>query len=135
MLDPLGNVVKRSGTAKGYDVIRYGARVLKRGSGLEGHHGALDAWFRNRNFPGYNSLDAPVVMLNPSDHQRANRVLRDWARDQFGSPDLRRVDWDVVTRDEVMGLARAMFEAAGVPQRVQDNYLTVFWHYINSLAK
>ena len=127
-----GFLVERlPGSGQAYDVIRYGAKTISRGSGFEAHHGVMDAWFRGNNFPGYNTNDAPAILLDPADHAIANDVFNDWAIEQFGSTSA--VDWATVSQDEIMSLSKNMFDAAGVPQQAQEYYFVTFWHYISNL--
>jgi len=80
---------------------------------------------------GYATRDAPAIVLDAQAHGQANQVFRDWAINRFGS--MQNIDWGVVSNDEIVALANAMFNAAGVPPEVQANYWAAFWHYINNL--
>jgi hypothetical protein len=131
-IDSAGYLVERApGAVKEFDVIRYGARTLRAASGLEAHHGIMDAYFVATKYPGYSTNNAPAIMLNPSDHAKANSVFVKWAIERFGS--LQQIDWSVLTQSEVMSLSKQMFDAAGVPQQAQNNYFATFWYYINQL--
>ncbi len=133
-IEAAGNLVERlPGKVKQYDIIRYGAQSLRRGSGLEAHHGVMDAWFRGNKFSGYMTNNAPAMMLDPADHAKASQHYTEWAIERFGST--KNVDWTVVTRDEMMNLSKEMFDAAGVPQQAQENYYATFWHYINTITE
>jgi RHS repeat-associated protein len=133
VIDAAGYAVERlPGTAKVWDIIRYGAKEsLLEGTGFEAHHGVLDAFLRKRNLAGYATRDAPAIVLDAQAHGQANQVFRDWAINRFGS--MQNIDWGVVSNDEIVALANAMFNAAGVPPEVQANYWAAFWHYINNL--
>jgi RHS repeat-associated protein len=134
VIDGAGYLVERlPGAVREHDVIRYGARVLRRGSGLDAHHGVMSAWFEGNRFAGYSPNDAPAIMLHPSNHQMANSVFDEWATAQYGSP--QNVDWTVVTQDEMMELARQMLNAAGVPYEAQTNYFATFFYYTFSLGE
>jgi hypothetical protein len=132
-IDSSGHLVERSaGAVKEFDVIRYGARTLRKGSGLEAHHGVMDAFFRGR-IKGYSSVDAPAIMLHSADHNAANEAFNNWAIERFGS--VNKVDWSVISDGEMISLAQQMFNAAGVPYQAQSNYFAAFWHYINQLGQ
>jgi RHS repeat-associated protein len=106
-----------------FDIIPYS----KAAPGFEKHHGVLDAWAR-ANIPGYVGETAPTIVLSPGQHNATRAVFNTWRAEQGWSR--LSVDWTRVSAGEMQSLTHRMFEAAGVPKDVANNYFREFHRHI-----
>jgi hypothetical protein len=114
---------------KAYDIVPYGQKA----PGFENHHGVLDVW-ATKNIPGYTSraADNPSIRLLPAQHEKTKEVFRNWLNSKTGKPVGVYLDWTSVSSDEIKALAKAMMDAAGVPEAVQNAYINEFIKYIGT---
>jgi hypothetical protein len=80
----------------------------------------------------YKPGDAPAVLLSESDHNITRGYTNTWrvqeTANQGGS-----FSWLSVTEQQIRDLATGMFDAADVPQIVQNEYWKLFNSYLGTL--
>jgi RHS repeat-associated protein len=111
-----------------FDIVPYG--VSKKIPGLVGHHGVMDVW-ATANIPGYKryNLQAPTILLDPAHHQATIDTFNTWRKANTGSI-TGAIDWSNMSPKEIQKLAYSMFDAAGVPDEVRQEYFRQFYEYL-----
>ncbi len=110
-----------------YDIVRYGTRLTP-GSGFQKHHGVLDVWAKE-NIPGYNSRNAPAIVLTEQQHNLTRAEFNKWRLERTGSI-TGPIDWANMSPREVQQIADRMFNAANVPSEARSAYYRAFNQYI-----
>jgi hypothetical protein len=115
----------------GFAVGPHGDMPIPRGVGIESHHGVPSAWME-ANVPGYAANDAPAVLMPSEAHNMTRAVYNVWRADmrqQMGGV----FDWSQVGEGQARDLAGQMFQAADVPQAIQNQYWQQFNGYLAGL--
>lgn len=124
---------QKNPNAQEYDVVQYGDNIKgsigSDGKQMEKHHGMLDQFFKEV-MPGYNSKEAPTVVLSASNHNATKSVYMKWAWETFGGS---KVDWSKVTMGDMFVLADRMFDSASVPQSTRNSYFSQLTNYLGGL--
>jgi len=109
-----------------FGVVKYGAKAAD----MNNHHGIMDAWAA-ANISGYVSRasGAPTVQMGVEAHTATTKVFRDWLTENYGQPVGVKVDWTKVSRQEIYNLSERMFDAAGVPKSVREQYYSALDQY------
>jgi RHS repeat-associated protein len=110
--------------SKLYDIIPYWRTAA---AGFQKHHGVLDAWAR-ANILGYRSGAAPAVVLSIEQHNATRAVFNTWRAEQGWART--PLDWSRVSPQQMQALTYRMFEAAGVPKDVMNNYFRAFDEFL-----
>ena len=63
-----------------FDIIPYSQKA----TGFEKHHGVMDAW-ATANIPDYRKLDAPTIVLTPTQHNATRSEFMKWKKEKFGT--------------------------------------------------
>lgn len=115
-----------------FDIVTYGTKVAK---GLEKHHGVLDMWAAS-NVSGYKKAasGSPTIVLSAEAHAATKAVYNQWAYEKTGKWIGPVIDWTTVSKDEVLGLAERMFDAAGVLGEARQAYYDAFEGYVKGLG-
>jgi RHS repeat-associated protein len=110
-----------------FDVVSY----RPSNAPLENHHGILDKW-ASENIPGYVSraADNPTVALTKAQHDATKAVYRDWLYDMTGRRVGGKINWTAVSPRDIYDLSERMFDSAGVPNDVRQEYYSAFNQYI-----
>jgi hypothetical protein len=91
----------------------------------QNHHAIMDAWLK-AHLPSYyqGRIEGsfPTIELSGPNHEKANTVFREWAREQTGQPVGGEIDWKSIPWEEMERLVSDMNNAAGVPESVQKAY-------------
>ena len=102
--------------------------------GQQSHHGLMSAWMKKR-FPGkYNPDKAPAILMPDSLHRATYGVYNEWRaqmRKKMGGV----FDWSKVSDKEIRALSEAMFDAAGVPANIRQQYWAEFAKMTRALKK
>lgn len=124
----LGLLAHNNGCSlKQYDIVPYRQR-LPVGSGFEKHHGLLNEWAEH-NLRNYVKGDAPSILLTEAQHNLTRAEFAAWRIARTGSL-TGYINWRRVTNREMQDLMRRMFNAAGVPQAIQDTYMKSLNRYL-----
>jgi hypothetical protein len=110
-----------------FAVVQYGVKVTD----MNNHHGIMDAW-ATANLKGYVSRasGAPTVQMGVDAHKATTQVFRDWLTENYGRPVGVKVDWAKVSWQEIHNLSERMFDAAGVPRSVREQYYSALDRYL-----
>ena len=111
---------------RAYDIVPYGRRFPPR-SGLEKHHGIMNAW-AEANVPGYKTGSAPTIALTTPDHN-LTRALYPKLVSTLPKTSTGAVNWKAVSARQAMQLSEELFDAARVPRSVRDDYYRAFNQY------
>lgn len=96
----------------------------------QNHHGVMDVWARS-NIPGYETNEAPSVVLTSEAHNATRSVFALWRYERTGSV-TGPIDWSQVSAPEIYALSEQMFDAAGVPFEARQAYYRALNQYIYS---
>ncbi|GFI05278.1 putative ribonuclease YokI [Lachnospiraceae bacterium] len=113
---------------KEYDIVEYGEKA----PGFENHHGVMDKWL-TENVDEYSSraADSTSVRLTQDHHAQTKSIFQKWKIENFGFKG--KVDWKNISPREIFNLSEQMFDAAGVPQNVRNDYYTELTSYLYKL--
>ena len=101
--------------------------------GAHSHHGVISKWMET-HFPNYDKNKAPAVLMSKALHLLTYGVYNKWlvemTRKMGGN-----FDWHKVTLEDMKAISEAMFDAAGVPQGIRNQYWTEFAKMLKALQK
>ncbi|MEY8268875.1 RHS repeat-associated core domain-containing protein [Lachnospiraceae bacterium 64-25] len=119
---------KENSVPKEYDIVEYGEKA----PGFENHHGVMDKWL-TENVDEYSSraADSTSVRLTQDHHAQTKSIFQKWKIENFGFKG--KVDWKNISPREIFNLSEQMFDAAGVPQNVRNDYYTELTSYLYKL--
>ena len=106
-----------------FDIIPYSQKA----TGFEKHHGVMDAW-ATANIPDYRKLDAPTIVLTPTQHNATRSEFMKWKKEKFGTTK-GKIDWSKVSAREAQSLSERLFNKAGVPMEIRSKYYRAFNQY------
>ena len=101
--------------------------------GQQSHHGAMSAWMK-KNYPGYDPAKAPAVLMPEANHRATFGVYNTW-RAEMKAKMGGTFDWGNVSYSDMRSLSRQMFDAAGVPGSVRQQYWREFRRMIAALER
>lgn len=75
-------------------------------------------------------------MLNNQNHNATRGVFNTWRSEivRQQGVNITKVDYSIVTKDEILKLAERQFNAAEVPKIVRDKYYKLWDDYIKTLT-
>ena len=106
-----------------FDIIPYSQKA----TGFEKHHGVMDAW-ATANIPDYRKLDAPTIVLTPTQHNATRSEFMKWKKEKFGTTK-GKIDWSKVSAREARSLSERLFNKAGVPMEIRSKHYRAFNQY------
>ena len=106
-----------------FDIIPYSQKA----TGFEKHHGVMDAW-ATANIPDYRKLDAPTIVLTPTQHNATRSEFMKWKKEKFGTTK-GKIDWSKVSAREAQSLSERLLNKAGVPMEIRSKYYRAFNQY------
>ncbi|MBK7585020.1 MAG: hypothetical protein IPI67_33120 [Myxococcales bacterium] len=91
----------------------------------ESHHGVLSKWMETHYGSAYSADKAPGVLMSKADHAKTVGATNTWMsemREKMGG----EFKWEKVSAEEARGLANRLFDAAGTPASVREEYMKQF---------
>ena len=88
--------------------------------GQQSHHGAMSAWMK-KHFRDYDPYKAPAILMPEGNHRATFGVYNTWRaemRKKMGGT----FDWENVSEPDMRILSESMFDAAGVPTGMRQDY-------------
>jgi len=117
---------------KKFEIRKYKDMPRPRPAGTEAHHGMLNKWMEKHS-PKYQPGEAPSVLMEDEAHHLTRGVFNKWKAlmtERMGGA----FDWSRVSEAEIKNLSEQMFEAAGVPMEVRQEFWKQFDQYNATLA-
>ncbi len=93
----------------------------------------MSAWMK-KNYPGYDPAKAPAVLMPEANHRATFGVYNTW-RAEMKAKMGGTFDWGNVSYADMRSLSRNMFDAAGVPGSVRQQYWREFRGMIAALER
>jgi RHS repeat-associated protein len=124
--------VDDEGGTGNYELGKHGQMPSPR-PGKHSHHGVLSEWMR-QHFAGYDAAQAPAILMAAENHRATFGVFNRWRAQQRASMG-GIFDWAKVSEADMRMLSEQMFDAAGVPQNMRQDYWAWYGRMKNKLAQ